>query len=502
MHHVPSVPVSQLSNAWRACIGTGRMGLSLWAGHGEALRLAARDIGFEYIRGHGIFHEDMGIYRETEIDGAKTVRYSFLYLDQVFDSYLDAGLKPLLELGFMPKDLASGEDTVFWWEGNITPPASYDAWCELVEVTLTHLIERYGIDEVATWPIEVWNEPNLTVFWKDADQQEYFRLYERTARAIKAIDERLQVGGPVLSPGSDEWWAPFAAFIEESGAPIDFVSRHAYTSGPAQHVPFGVYQTLMEPAALVNQFAIPSQYLADTALAGLPVHISEFNTSYRPDSPVHDTAYNAAYLAPVLAGGGATGVESFSYWTISDIFEEVGIPRALFHGGFGLLTHGNIPKPTYHLYSFMAQMGRDVLALGEDHLVTRHEDGRVTVLAWQPVDGSPVTLNASHTVALNLPVAGGDFAYVTRRRVNETLGNAFTAWQRMGRPAAPSRRHMEALRLAAVPALENLALPVTDGRIELTLELAQHEVTLVELIPSVDHTEPWIDDTRIPGYAK
>ena len=87
------------------------------------------------------------------------------------------------------------------------------------------------------------------------------------------------------------------------------------------------------------------------------MHISEFNTSYRPDNPVHDTAWNAAYLAPVLAGGGDL-VDSFSYWTFCDVFEEADIPTSLFHGGFGLLTHRQLRKPTYHLYAFMARMGR------------------------------------------------------------------------------------------------------------------------------------------------
>lgn len=517
MHVVPSTPVAQLTDAWRACVGTGRMGLSLRQGHSDAVKKAVADIGFQSIRGHGMFHDDMGIIKVSEVGGERVVRYSFLYLDQVIDSYLEAGVTPLLELGFMPEVLASGDQTVFWWKGNVTPPADYDAWCELVQVTLRHLIDRYGAEAAVSWPIEVWNEPNLTVFWKDADQDEYFRLYERTARAIKTVDARFQVGGPVLSPGSDHWWAPFIAFIERTGAPIDFVSRHAYTSGPAEHVPFGVYQTLMEPQHLIDQFAIPSEELKGTTLQGLPVHISEYNTSYRPDNPVHDTAYNAAYLAPVLARGGSTGVASFSYWTISDVFEEEGVPRALFHGGFGLLTHGNIPKPTYHLFAFMAAMGTDILSTGDDHLVTRHPDGHIAVLAWHPVTGEPATPTAGHTVSLSIPLdptsaptagahtpgkpAPASAAYASRQRVNDTLGNAFTAWQTMGRPPAPTRQQMRHLHLAATPHHTVTTHTITDGRVDLTLALDRHEITLVELTATTNATEPWIDDTRIPGHA-
>ena len=269
---------------------------------------------------------------------------------------MSLGIRPFVELGFMPTALASGDQTVFWWKGNVTPPRDYREWTDLVQAFLRHSIERYGLPEVATWPVEVWNEPNLVDFWQGADQAEYFRLYEETARAVKDVDASLQVGGPAISPGADEWLAPFAEFVTSRDVPIDFVSRHAYSTGPAQHVPFGVYQTLLAPQVLLDQFDAPRHELAGTGLAGLPVHITEFNTSYRPDNPVHDTAYNAAYLAPVLAGGGDL-VDSFSYWTFCDVFEEQDVPTSLFHGGFGLLTHRQVPKPTFHLYAFMARMG-------------------------------------------------------------------------------------------------------------------------------------------------
>ena len=520
---VPDRPIGTLSPAWRRCVGTGRMNLSLRRGHAEALRTARAEIGFDLIRGHGMFSDDMGVYREYTWGGERRIRHTFGYLDEVIDGYLDAGVRPFLELGFMPGDLASGDRTVFWWQGNITPPRSYPQWQDLVRATLRHLIDRYGLDEVAGWPIEVWNEPNLTQFWADADQAEYLRLYEATAHAVKEVDPRLQVGGPALSPGADDWWAPFVDFVTDRDVPVDFVSRHAYTSYPAEHVPFGVYQGLRPPQDLLDQFAAPRRHLTGTALADVPVHISEFNTSYRPDNPVHDTAYNAAYLAPVLAGGG-DHVDSFAYWTVSDVFEEVGVPASIFHGGFGLLTHGGIRKPTYHLYAFMARMGDEVLVRGDGHLVTRHPDGRVAVLAWHPVDGSPATPTDGHRVRLSVPVgttastgaastgatstdaaptgaAKTDRAFLLRRRVNETDGNAWTAWRELGRPASPSSAQLDVLHDASRPAVEHRSVDVIAGRVELDLTLARHEVTCVELTPVRDETPEWLDDARIPGHA-
>jgi xylan 1,4-beta-xylosidase len=367
---VPAQAVGRLTEAWRFCVGTGRFELALRRDYQDSLALAQKEIGFRHIRGHGVFSDGVGVHRPYSYQGTDCVRYAFTYLDQVIDAYLDLGVQPFLELGFMPAGLASGPESVFWWHGNITPPRSYADWAGLVGATLRHLVARYGLDLVRGWPIEVWNEPNLTEFWLGADQDAYHRLYEATAHAVKDVDASLQVGGPALSPGADEWLEPFAEFAAARSVPVDFVSRHAYTSGPAHHVPFATHQTLRPAADLLEQFAAPRKRLSGTALADLPVHITEFNSSYRPDNPVHDTAFHAAYLAPVLAAGGDL-VDSFSYWTFCDMFEEVGVPVALFHGGFGLLTHRQIKKPTYHLYAFMARMGDEVLARGADHLVTR-----------------------------------------------------------------------------------------------------------------------------------
>jgi xylan 1,4-beta-xylosidase len=491
--HVPAEPDGPLSDAWRHCVGTGRLDLALRRDYQDSLALLQRDIGFRYLRGHGLLSDGMGIHRTYEWQGARRTHHSFTYLDQVLDACLGLGVRPFLELGFMPAALASGRQTVFWWKGNITPPADEKEWTDLVRAVLTHLIDRYGAEEVRTWPVEVWNEPNLPDFWLNADQAAYHRLYEVTAHAVKEVDDRLRVGGPAISPGADEWLVPFAEFSERRGVPVDFVSRHAYTSGPARHVPFGVHQTLAPAADLLTQFAAPRRVLAGTRLAELPVHITEFNSSYRPDNPVHDTAFHAAYLAPVVALGG-DHADSFSYWTFSDVFEETGIPTALFHGGFGLLTHRQVRKPTYHLYAFMARMGEQQLARGADHLVT--------VLAWAPVDTTGRTPGPDrHTLRLSLPVgtAPRGEAFVRRSRVDEERGNAYTAWRHMGSPRSPERTQLDILHEAAEPARSHHRLPVEDGRVDLALTLARHEVTLVEVTPVHDEAPPWWDERRLLG---
>lgn len=207
MIRVPAEPIGRLSEAWRHCVGTGRIELALRRDYQDSLKLLEDDIGFRYIRGHGLLSDGMAVHRPYEWEGTRRVHHSFTYLDQIVDAYLDLGIRPFVELGFMPEELASGKQTVFWWRGHVTPPRSYQEWADLVRATVAHLVDRYGLDEVRTWPIEVWNEPNLADFWENADEQEYHKLYEVTASAVKEVDASSRSAARRSRPARTNGWA-------------------------------------------------------------------------------------------------------------------------------------------------------------------------------------------------------------------------------------------------------------------------------------------------------
>ena len=288
------------------CIGTGRMGLALQKEYQEQLKLVQDTIGFKHIRGHGLFCDDMAIYQESVMDGERVVEYNFTYLDMVMDSYRSLGLKPFIELGFMPYKLASGTQTIFYWKGNTTPPKSYEDWKALVQATLRHLMDRYGAEEVVTWPVEVWNEPNLGGFWEKADMQEYFRLFKESFEAVKAVDVRFRVGGPAVCGGSDRIWIKaFMEFCHENKIPVDFVTRHHYATKFPDNVGHYGYAELLDPENPEDGFADlhSTREIIDSfpEYKGLEIHITEFNTSYIPNCPLHDTNQNAAYIAHQLS---------------------------------------------------------------------------------------------------------------------------------------------------------------------------------------------------------
>jgi xylan 1,4-beta-xylosidase len=212
-----------LNTMFKFCVGAGRANEGLRADWQRQLACAHRECGFQYIRMHGLFCDDMGVYRE---DGHGHPEYNWQYIDELYDFLHSIGMKPFVELGFMPGGLASGSKTIFWWKGNVTPPRDTNQWADFIRAFVVHEQERYGDAEVRTWYFEVWNEPNLTDGFWAGTQQQYFDLYAATARAVKSVSPDYKVGGPATAGCG--WITEFLHFCDTNHAPVDFISTHTY----------------------------------------------------------------------------------------------------------------------------------------------------------------------------------------------------------------------------------------------------------------------------------
>ncbi len=463
------------------CIGTGRMGLALTKEYMEQLKYVQEAIGFAHIRGHGLFCDDMAIYQEyTDENGSPAVEYNFTYLDRVMDGYREVGLRPFLELGFMPEKMASGNQTVFYWKGNVTPPKEYEAWNLLVQATLRHLMERYGADEVVCWPIEVWNEPNLAGFWKDADMQEYFRLFKESFLAIKALDPRFRVGGPAICGVDDAtWMRAFLDFCKANSLDVDFVTRHHYTSNPPEKIGHYAYVQLHELENSLRDLRV-SRDIVDSfeEYRGREIHITEFNTSYVPNAPVHDTNYNAAYIAQLLARLGDDH-RSYSYWTFGDVFEEAGVPFTPFYGGFGLVANGLIPKPTFWTFVFFKALQGGCVHRSENAVIVE-QGGGYRGVAWNT---APERNGGELSLSFTLPAAqAGEFCLLTKT-VDEDCCNPLKLWHDMGEPASLTAAQLANLRECAKPLFSSRRLTADGNTLEITLTLTDNAVAYFELAP-------------------
>ena len=465
------------------CIGTGRMGLALQKEYQDQLKLVQEEIGFSHIRGHGLFSDDMAIYHEyKDADGNTRVEYNYTYVDLVMDSYLSMGIKPFLELGFMPGKLASGEQTIFYWKGNTTPPKSYEMWCDMVKALLRHLCNRYGWDEVTSWPVEVWNEPNLPGFWKDADKDEYFRLFEETFYAVKSVDERFKVGGPAVCGGSDEVWIKaFLDYCSGKKIPVDFVTRHHYTTELPEHIGHYGYAEISDPELGFDNLKT-TRAIIDSfpEYKGLKIQVTEFNTSYIPNCPLHDTNQNAAYIAGQLSRLGEVN-ESYSYWTFGDIFEEMGVPYTPFHGGFGLVANGLIPKPTFWTFKFFKQLTGSCMLHEEDLVVMKKEDGSYCGIAWNQ---NTHRTGEDKSITITIPVEAGndpDWYVLVKQTVDEDTCNPLKAWHDLGEPSSLSDTQKQLIRQCARPFIQTQQLQPSSAQIEVALDVKEHGVIYFEL---------------------
>lgn len=463
------------------CVGTGRIGLALTREYQEQLRFVQEKIGFRHIRGHGLFCDDMAIYQEYETGGEKRVEYNFTYLDRVMDYYREVGLRPFLELGFMPSKLASGTQTIFYWRGNTTPPRDYDEWCRLVTATLRHLIDRYGADEVTQYPVEVWNEPNLFGFWEHADMAEYFKLFHRTFETVKAVDQRFCVGGPAVCGGTDEIWIrAFMEYCRDNGLRPDFVTRHHYTIEHPHEDGHYAYAKLMDPEYGFSNLQTTRDIIDSfDEYRGLPIHITEFNTSYTPKGVIHDTNLNAAFLAHQLSRLGDVN-ESYSYWTFGDVFEELGVPYTIFHGGFGLVAEGCIPKPTFWTFEFykkLQESGGECVFKDDNAVILKRKNGGYLGILWNVTTGDG---EDNKNITVSLPSASREWALLTRT-VDEDTCNPLKVWHDLGEHPHPDTSELQLIRESASPLVKTERLTADRDRVSHEFRLGRNSVIYFEL---------------------
>ncbi len=503
-------------------MGAGRANEGLRADWQRQLSQAVERIGFRYIRFHGLFHDDMFVHRATYGSGfgpdatlAEPV-HTFGYVDSLFDALLEMGIKPFVELGFMPSGLATQHRTVFWWGAHCSPPRDMSGWVSLVEATVRHWIERYGIDEVRTWRFEIWNEPNLTPHFWTGTRSEYFELYEHTARALKAIDGALMVGGPSTSvfvpddryAGETEdrtveaataraadpdtldwrpvWIRELLDYCAERDLPVDFVSTHLYPTDFAFAADDELVPITRHADATREDLLQLREVLDASEYAGAEIHISEWSSSPSSRDRIHDTVFGATYItrAYLRCAGLA---DSISYWTFTDIFEEGGAGIGPFHGGFGMVNERGIRKPTFHAFEMLSRLGDELVHGWEHGVVTRSSATGVmsAVLVNYPTDmaGASVAACDSYAEAARLEAKGPPLDIDLRIgglepgssyelvRLDLDHGNPARAWHAMGEPINLTREQERELRREA-DALARESLEVSpDGVLTLSFTL-------------------------------
>jgi xylan 1,4-beta-xylosidase len=463
--------VGALPHIWEECVGSDRAAITLRESWRQDITRARAELGIKRVRFHGILNDELGVLTRTIQRGDGTA--NFKNVAQVYDGLVDRGLAPFVELSFMPSELASGSSAFGFYKGNISPPKSYEAWATFIREFGLFLVQRYGIAQVAKWPFEVWNEPNLGFFWS-GNQSDYFRLYKAAATALKSIDPRLQVGGPATS--ATEWLPEFLQFCASENAPVDFVSTHIY-AGDNQQKLFGPGPKRSVNDVIPEALRRARAKVRGSAFGNLPLNVNEWSS----DSP--------AMICHVLSA--AIGeADMMSHWVLSGEYEELGpTDYMLQEGSMGWAQMINqIPRPNYNTYRLLHALGDQRVAATGPALASRRADGSFAALVWnlaevvQPpgipgasakrdVIGSPKRL----TVQVQELRPG---QAVKVRFVDQQRGSPLPAWRAMGSPKIPTREQSASLRRSASIAPPSIMR--LDAQRRLTLDLPPEGIALIE----------------------
>lgn len=477
----------------------------------EHVRLVHDELGMKYIRFHGIFDDDMLCYqRLSDYKPFKAVPHSkeikeinFKQAALVYDNVLACGMKPFVELSFMPSALASGKKTGIRYLNNITQPKNLNKWEEFIKSFITFLLNRYGKEEVESWYFEVWNEPDLAIFFK-GKQKDYFKLYDVTARAVKSIDNKLRVGGP--STSACLWIKDFTDYCKKHNVPYDFVSTHHYpgdafgNSFTAKDA-FRMMSIAKHSAkngvdltdTMTEMFFRPEIYKtwtkgilktlnnkARNEAGDKPLFITEWNSMAVFASPVHDEKYSAAFIIKSCMDL-ENKLQGYMFWCCSDVYEEQFMLGKPFHGGFGLVNNDGIPKPSFWAFKILSQLygKRLVLPESKDSAVeyAAFTDGnKVQILIWaQDGDynkhektGVEISLNASAKA-------------VTAQYIDDERCNPKAEWIKARKPDLLTREQVKTIKEKTRLCEEEIPFESANGTTNIKLTVGTNDVVLITL---------------------
>lgn len=509
---------------WQFCVGSGHASLALRRDYIDLLKKMKDELGIAYVRFHGIFDDDMDVVRSLAdilpVKGAERfIEYNFEKIGTVYDNILSCGMKPFVELSFMPALLAKGETkSGLFYRPSITPPADPEKWKELIQAFVRYLIARYGQKEVAQWYFEVWNEPDLGVFF-DGTKEEYYQLYETTARAVKEADSNLRVGGPATS--ASKWIGSFLAYCKERQVPVDFVSTHQYAGDPICGMQGGAdpeaenekmdlsflkqtdilqapyegtilegFRQVMQDRSELEELP-PDSFRKNAAAAAelirqygsLPLFYTEWNANAIFAAKTNDTRKVAAYDVKAALDTELL-VDASGVWCFSDLFEEFHHFQEEFHGGFGLLTSHGIKKPVYHAFQMLKEVGAYRLELQEG--ATDREIGAAAftegatmwVLLFRqkmrqkdlPAEKFTVEVCVEHPVSAMMV-----------KKIDETHGNPLALWQQMGGQVPLFSDQMEQIKKGSEIQEEPLYFISEGQRVFFEGELFVNDIWLVRM---------------------
>jgi xylan 1,4-beta-xylosidase len=461
---------------WATSVGTGTASLTLRSDLQTHYKIGNRELGFQRVRGHGVLNDDMGIYRGPG-------NYNWTNFDRYLDAIVQAGMRPLMELSFMPTMLASaGNDR--------NPPGNYTNYKNFIQAVVQHCVDRYGMADVSRWYWEVWNEWDYAGFWTGTEA-DYYMMYDAAVDGITAVIPNAEVGGPSTTVPTRI--TAFLNHCRTANKRVTFVSSHVYPGGAASGMSASANNLLSDNNTRRSQITA-----AGYALTAVKSFNTEWNSSYNGQGGLTgdvvtsmDNHWNVGFilkgvkLLSDVNSGDTPQIDVFSYWVLSDVFDESSGPSGSYilgQGGnlpfgkvFGLMTFQGVRKAPFNAFKMLNYLGPKRLMSGGgtgsdgvDAMATMSAaNDEVQILVYNAY----AMMNSSGTdmVTVNLSNLPATLAnrelFVTHFRADETHSNPYSAWVAAGRPTNPTEAQWQAMK-----AQQHLALlqPVSKATVTTT----------------------------------
>ena len=487
--------LGKIKNNWKNLMTIGKAKEGLLDIVQKQIREIQKDIGYKYIRFHGIFDDEMMIYQEDKLGN---VQFNFNYVDSLFDFLLSVNLKPFIELSFMPKDLAKDINHTMYYHESITSiPKSYKNWAFMINALIIHCIERYGVEEVKSWCFEVWNEPDMEAFWSGVEE-DYYNLYEVSYRVIKEINKDIKVGGPAIASitiKQTKWLDRYIKYTIDNKCIPDFISFHIYPNEI-----FDINDNFTHKKGLItdsdinylsNIIDIVKNKLNEFSLDNIEVYLTEWNSTISCRDLTNDTLYKGSYIFKNILEN-IDKINSFGYWALSDYIEEFRIDKNIFHGGLGLITNNGIKKSAFYSFKLLNELGGNIVDRGDGYFISKNNNEYKVFLynychfdkIYSMSDVSNIDIGNRYNVFLdkninielkltNFNVSGGYNLCI--KELTRKGGSSFDTWVKMGQPMQITKEDIEYINSKSIPNMKKLYVDI-DKDYTIMEHLKPHEV--------------------------
>ena len=428
----------------------------------------------------------------------------------MFDFLLSIGLRPILQLSFMPVQLAKNPERRLF-NYLVSEPNNLDRWGKLIEAVISHLLQRYGTEELRRWHFCVWNQPDTpSDLYGFSSDQAFYEFYQRTYRAVKSCDDRLSFGTPptfyIAQSGYTNWYIPFLQWCRKNSCMPDFLNFHYYdttlVNTNRKNGAFGFVYSMVLRDAPDGFHGFVDQVLAERQQLGagkLPVYLTEWNNTPSQEDLLNDTCFKSCYIVKNILEN-YDRLDCFSYWSLTDWMGEAPLPRELFFGGLGLFTVPGIPKASLYALTLLRQLGDTFVGKGEGWFATRQgKSYRIILYNYRHFshlyalgERFDMTFTDRYTpfdpvqqLDVHIALEGiSNGAYTVRETVlNRKSGSAFDQWLEMGALEPDSQQELNVLEALSTPKCSKYIAEAKNHTLELDAMLDMLEVRLLVIDP-------------------